>query len=285
MNARVLIPHPSLQSYIQNYLYFEVGARNQWTRADTSPTGLPVMLFVMDTEQFSFKEFGSHEPLMFWGQVTKYSQMHGYGKMRMFYIFFHPVGAYQLFGIPLKDLKDQVVNLSDLMGATARILKEKLADQTTVAGMRQAVETFFLKNLTQQKKNEAVIRLTHAIDQIGRYCHQNNVIKEVCFRQGYSISTLERHMRDMAGLSPKMLQRIVRFKKVLRYLKQQHPPYRWAQIARQFGYYDQTHFIKDFVWFYGTTPGYLEALDSKIQLSLNSSGEEETGKSIFRVYE
>lgn len=285
MKSRVLIPDPALQPYIQNYLYFEVGAKDQWTRADTSPTGLPVMLFVMDTEQFSFKEFGSYEPLMFWGQVTKYSQMHGHGKMRMFYIFFHPVGAYQLLGIPLKGLKDLVVNLSDLLGVTARILKEKLAEQTTMAGVRHVVETFFLQVLSRQKSDEVVARLTHAVDQIGKYSHQNNVIKKVCSRHGYSISTLERHMQEMAGLGPKTLQRILRFKKVLGYIRQQQPPYRWARIARQFGYYDQTHFIKDFAWFYGTTPGNLETFNSKLQLSLDTSGEVDSGKSLFRAFE
>lgn len=92
-------------------------------------------------------------------------------------------------------------------------------------------------------------------------------------------------MREMAGIGPKMLQRIIRFNKELEYLRRYQASFQWAQVARQFGYYDQTHLIKEFAWFYGTTPGKVDTLASKLQLSLNLFGEEETAKSIFRVYE
>ena len=285
MKPHFLKPHPALRPYIKNYLYFEVGANGQWTRADTSPTALPVMSFAMGTDQFIFKEFGRRESLMFCGQLTEYKQMHGFGRVKMFYVFFRPAGAYQLLGVPLKELKDSIWNLRDVLDVTARILKEKLIEQTTVAGVQEIVEAFFLRRLSKLKQKEAAIRLVHAIDQMRLNCNESNIIKRICNQQGYSVSRLERHMQQIVGITPKMLQRIVRFNKVLEYLNRRHPPYHWAEIAREFGYYDQTHFIKDFAWFYGTTPGNLEAFASKLQLSLDFSGEVDSGKSLFRAYE
>jgi AraC-like DNA-binding protein len=285
MKTRVLIPHPALKPYIQNYLYFEVGTKNVWTRADTSPTALPVMSFVMNTDKFLFKEFGSREPLMFGGQITEYTQMHVFGKLKMFYVFFRPAGAYQLINIPQKELKGTIFNMRDLLGAEARILREKLSEQTSLASVLKIIETFFLHRLFQQKKNEAAFLLASAVSQVEKYSYQSNVIKNVCRQFGYSISRLERHMSQMVGIGPKMLQRIVRFNEVLKYLNQQKPPYHWTGIANRFGYFDQTHFIKDFAWFYGYTPNNLGMLASKLQLSLNCFGEEDSGKSLLRVYE
>jgi len=287
MNTQILIPHPALQPYIQNYLYYETGTEGLWTRADTSPTALPVMAFAMEKEQCIYKEFGRHEPLLLCGQLTKYSQIHAFGRMRLFYVFFSPVGAYYLLDTPQKELRNSMVNISDLLlGTAARILKEKLKEQTTIIGLRQVIETFFLKWLSQKKKNDSALRLAHAIKQIELNSHHRNVITEVCHQHGYSISRLERHMQQMVGIGPKLLQRIFRFNNVLNYINQRQSPYPWAGIARQFGYFDQTHLIKDFTLFYGTTPGKIESSTSKkLQLSLSFSGEEESGKSPFRVYE
>ena len=285
MNAQVLKPHPLLCPYIKYYMYFEAGKTGEWNRVDTSPTALPVMAFVLETDRFFIREVGSRESLTLTGQLTKFSRYHFYGSHKAFYVFFHPAGPYQLLGVPLKEVKDQVIlNFTDLNGASARRLKEKLSEQTTIMGLKNTVETFFIRRLSNNNIYEKSVRLAYTINQIGLYSHQNNSIKRLCDDHYYSISTLERHMREIVGIGPKLFQRIIRFNKVLSFLNQVNLPYNWSQIAVQFGYFDQTHFIKEFAWFYGITPGNLIKLNSKLQLSLNLTGEEASGKSLFRVY-
>jgi AraC-like DNA-binding protein len=285
MSTRIFLPHPALQPYIQNYLYYEAGASDQWTKIDISPTALPVIPFAMSTDEIVFKEWGRRESLMFLGQLTEFSHLDYYGWNKVFLTFFKPFGAYKLLGIPQIKLKDMMWNLSDLLGPSARILNVKLMERTNPVEVKRLVESFILQHLAKQKKDDKVIRLAHAIDQLENCYNQNNVIKKICCQNGYSISTFERHMHKIAGIGPKMLQRIIRFKNVLRYIKVHQPPYHWAGIAYKFGYYDQTHFIKDFAWFYGTTPGKLKSITSKLQLSLNSTGAENSSTSVFRVYE
>jgi len=55
------------------------------------------------------------------------------------------------------------------------------------------------------------------------------------------------------GLTPKVFHRIFRFNEILKQLQgKQHLV--WAQIAYEFGYSDQSHFIKEFKEFSGFNP-------------------------------
>lgn len=284
MHTQFLHPHPALQPYVQNYVFFETGVTDQWLKADTSPTALPLISILLDDDNLSFKEYGTHESLVFAGQLTRNARMTWYGKIKMFYIFFQPTGAYQLLGLPMGEMKNKLFNLSDLLGPEIKMLKEKLTEQTSVLDVKQVVEHFLLQRIQHQKNNCTVVQLAHAIDHIRKHSHQKNVIKNICREHGYSISRLERHTREMVGIGPKMIQRIARFNSLLEHLIKSHPPYRWAQLALQFGFFDQMHLIKEFAWFYGANPSQLDQLSSKLQMSLNFFEETDSAKSILRVY-
>ena len=69
---------------------------------------------------------------------------------------------------------------------------------------------------------------------------------------GMSAKTLERRFRNEVGLTPKMFQRVVRFRMAFRMLEHQRGG--GARIAAAAGYYDQAHMIRDFRQFTGTSP-------------------------------
>lgn len=284
MHASSFAPHPALRPYVQNYLYYETGIEDQWAKVNTSPTLLPVLAFSLDAEGFIFKEYGKFEPLTFCGQLTQFTNLHFLGRLRAFHIFFHPTGAYRLFGIPMNEMRNSMLNLSDMLGSRIRELKEKLLEQNSLMKVKQLIEVFLLDCLARRKQKENSIQLTYTIEQLRSLSFQRNVIKTICKSYGYSISRLERHSREMVGIGPKMIQRIARFNSVLDFVNRNRPPYKWAQIAFQFGYADQMHFIREFCWFYGTNPGELDKFSGMLNLSMNSSGEEESAKTNFRVF-
>ena len=55
----------------------------------------------------------------------------------------------------------------------------------------------------------------------------------------------------------------MRFNAALQYLEQHPLHYNASQIACRFGYFDQTHFIKEFKLFYGKTPAEYIAEDNR----------------------
>lgn len=46
----------------------------------------------------------------------------------------------------------------------------------------------------------------------------------------------------------------MRFNQTLQHINKNPLHLNWSRIAYHFGYYDQTHFIKEFKHFYGKTP-------------------------------
>ncbi|MEL6812254.1 MAG: AraC family transcriptional regulator, partial [Bacteroidota bacterium] len=59
--------------------------------------------------------------------------------------------------------------------------------------------------------------------------------------------------KKYAGLTPKVFHRIMRFNEILQQIhKKEHIA--WSQVAYQFGYTDQSHFIKEFKEFSGFSP-------------------------------
>jgi AraC-like DNA-binding protein len=73
---------------------------------------------------------------------------------------------------------------------------------------------------------------------------------------GISQKHLIHLFREEVGMAPKRYARIVRLNAVLRQMSSST----WADLAAEFGYYDQAHFVRDFREFSGTTPtGFLRA--------------------------
>ena len=70
---------------------------------------------------------------------------------------------------------------------------------------------------------------------------------------GMSARQLERNFHRKVGVGPKSFARIVRFQNVLNCLdhRQSH---HWLDLALECGYFDQSHFIRDFCGFSGRDP-------------------------------
>ena len=70
---------------------------------------------------------------------------------------------------------------------------------------------------------------------------------------GYSQKHVIALFRDHVGLPPKLLARIVRFDRLMTHLRGGGTG-TWADLAATFGYYDQSHLVRDVRQFTGSTP-------------------------------
>lgn len=68
---------------------------------------------------------------------------------------------------------------------------------------------------------------------------------------------MEDHFKQKLGLTPKMYLRIIRFNNCFKHIELESGKKKsWAEIAYQFNYFDQMHFIRDFngelnrIWFF-----------------------------------
>jgi AraC-like DNA-binding protein len=97
----------------------------------------------------------------------------------------------------------------------------------------------------------------------------------------------ERHFRrvclERAGVSPKYLARLLRFRQVaerIRAMKTSAAQPSWAQLAVACGYFDQAHLIREFQEFAGATPGrFLQSQQQRGDLESDHDEPSQTRKS------
>lgn len=78
--------------------------------------------------------------------------------------------------------------------------------------------------------------------------------KEIMARTNYSYSTLERHFKRDTGLTPKKFQVLRRFRLAVNELYDTGNT-DWLYYVEKYGYFDQSHFIKEVKRYSGRTPG------------------------------
>ena len=265
MNGLVLIPHHILRPYIRHYVFCEIGIPGEWMHVNSAPPGCTALVITCGVSSVGMREYkkpaNTYEPIAFSGQTTSFKKIFLYDRLRTFFVIFQPWGAYQLLGIHQGECENTYNNLTDLLGSPAKILKVELADKTAPVEIMAVVERFFLKRMARVKKSVDNIRLANVLGRIHLCSHQSSLIKNICHNEGYSMSRLERHMKRIVGVTPKQYQRIIRFNTALQYISRNPSHCNWSQVADRFGYFDQTHFIKEFRFFYGKTPAEFASND------------------------
>lgn len=154
-------------------------------------------------------------------------------------IRFRTAGARAILGIPLDALRDRVVAL-DLVD---RSLAEALRDAAHRPAPFDAIA-----RVLQTRLGDAPLAATHhAVARLDAGASVAGVAREL----GVSTRTLERRVAADTGLSPKVLQRVLRFR---RFYALQQDGITGSRAALVAGYYDQSHAERDFRVFTGTAP-------------------------------
>lgn len=263
MDVLFFNPHPALKKYIRHYVYCEIGSPDSWTQSSMAPPGCAKLAIVLHTDRILARENGgkarNFPPITYVGQVTHFIPFSWYGRLKVFFVIFHPCGAFPLIGIPQKVCKNLPLNFSNIMNSSARDLNKQITDKDTPEELKRILDRFFLQKISistksQEKRRYQSLRLTEVVKIMHASYSTELSIKEVCRQTGYSMSTLERRMKKIVGITPKQLQRIIRLNRAMQFINRNASHLNWPRIARRFGYYDQAHFIKEFKHFNGQTP-------------------------------
>jgi AraC-like DNA-binding protein len=169
----------------------------------------------------------------------------------MMVIRFRPAGAFPLIGLPLNELKDLVVDADLVFGPSIFELREALLATPTGLEKMRVARRWFLNRLQGGAGPHAA--MNRAVEWMHRDASLTTLarIAEVSgFSQKHFIHLFKQHV----GLAPKVYQRIVRFNRVLNELESQRT-INWTTLSHDCGYYDQSHFIREFNQFAGFNPG------------------------------
>ena len=161
-----------------------------------------------------------------------------------------PLRAYTLLGRPLSELTGHCVALEDVFGAApTRALLGRARDAPTWDGRFDLIEAFLGARMAAGPRADPALERAWA-------CLNGSAgavrVEALASQLGVSRRYLGARFADQIGLSPKTVARQLRFADVRRRIET--TPRRWAQIAADAGYCDQSHLNREFRELAGTTP-------------------------------
>jgi AraC-like DNA-binding protein len=168
-------------------------------------------------------------------------------------IEFNPLGAYRFFHLRFTEVQNEITDLTDLIGNGAVMLREQLGDTEEIPYKVQLLQNFLIQQLEK-----------HPADPIYDHCIQRIIaanglttVARLEEETGYSARWLHRKFSEHLGTGAKNLAEIVRFKQFYQAYSTGIPPEILKQYIYQY-YYDQSHFLRAFKRFTGTTPTDLQ---------------------------
>jgi AraC-like DNA-binding protein len=162
-----------------------------------------------------------------------------------------PLGARALFGLPMHELTNRVVDLDDLLGGRGEELVGRLWDVDSWQQRFAVLDDAIAGRMEQAPRPQS--ELAWAWARLRSSAGRTSV-SALADELGWSHRRLIARFREGIGLAPKTLGRVLRFERVAHLLEQVEEP-RLAEVALDCGYYDQAHLNRDFRQFAGTTPG------------------------------
>lgn len=186
--------------------------------------------------------------LLLSGQIRKYFFLENTGASAMLGIKLMPSALHSLFSIDMSLLTDKVVPLHTV---TANTPPMALSEAKRSPEERIQIAETWIENLLSEKPPVDSSR----VDQITKLIIEKKGmvdIETLAGSQGISRRHLEREFKKYIGLTPKYFARIVQFNYIFEAMQAQDN--RWVDVALNSGYFDQSHFIKNFKAFTGEAP-------------------------------
>ncbi|MDP3469939.1 MAG: helix-turn-helix domain-containing protein [Daejeonella sp.] len=165
-------------------------------------------------------------------------------------ICFYPGEAYRFFNLPMHQLADKTLVLSDLWNGMAGEIESKLADSCSHKERSAILQKYLLQQLIRNERDQQVAECLRKIQRSAGHILVSQLSTDTSLSQRH----LSRKFQQIVGLSPKEYLRVFRFIRSLDHLKK-YPLLSLTEVAYQSAYYDQAHFIRDFKSFTGHTPG------------------------------
>jgi AraC-like DNA-binding protein len=235
-------PHPRLRSLLPRGYAGFTEATTPRHLVLPATTSVPLVVKLADSPR--------RPPAFVMGASGSYSVVEGACAPSYLELWLDPLGAYRLLGLPMDELSGQLVDLAEVLGADGRRLGEQLRQAPTWRQRFALVDQFLLARLDRGPRPapevdwawERLVATGGAVP-----------IAQLAGEVGWSHKHLIARFREQVGLRPKAAARLVRFERVLARLDERRR-FDWGLVARETGYADQAHLIRDFHQFTGTTP-------------------------------
>lgn len=179
-----------------------------------------------------------------------YTKQHG--NTDLIGVRFKPGGIAAFTRLPAAELLNQLLPAEYVFGNALKDwkerMREKISDSDKIHLLDQLIIQIFKGITTDWAPCNKIVDIVRKGGPIP--------INDLCNENESYYKKMERSFLKYVGYTPKHYYRIVRFNRALRYMTSKKS---LTSICYDCDYYDQSHFIKDFRQFTGTTPKHFLA--------------------------
>ncbi|OXM56990.1 AraC family transcriptional regulator [Amycolatopsis thailandensis] len=237
-------PHPGLAAHVSSYVAHDL--------PDAGPTSwqitpLSVLIWVIDLEVPSRPDGEDsipESPVL--GLRDRPLLAEQGGVSRGIAVALTLLGAYGLFGIPLRELTNSAIAAADLMPSGP--LTERLAEAADWPERFRPLDEYLISRLARGPELAPAVRF--AWDRLAAGPVRIDALAEEI---GWSRQHLNTRFREQIGLNPSIVGRITRLNRVMA-LVNRASSLSWAEVAHLGGYSDQAHLIREFRALTGCSP-------------------------------
>lgn len=222
---------------------------------ESPPTGFSSLVFNYGNKyevSVAGRDYAPIHRAFITGQATKNYFFRIHRPIGLVGIVFRPTALSTLFGLPMYEFTDERYDLTAVLGNEISILQQKIED---AANTRERIShlTGFLnfRLLRSDRQPDRTDYAAHRILESKGAININTLMNDLYI----SKRQFERQFLIKAGVSPKHYARIRRIGYLCSLMASRRWRIEdWSDLIYQMGYYDQSHFIKDFSSFTGKSP-------------------------------
>lgn len=250
MESKAIQPDRSISLFVKNILVLEDDCKDQKTILPFFADGYPGLMFQQSTDGLYVMPYNIEMSSFFlYGQTIKPIELVIEGTYTLVVFQLYPFVLHSLFNINAKDINDKCYDLEDFIkaGATNQQLAKPISNKKRIE-----IITAFLVELFNTKKVALDLQIRQALEIIIE--HQGQVsVKDICKKIHLTERTFERRFLKEAGISAKQFSKMIQFQQSLQQitLKEYN---KLTDLVYENGFADQSHFIRVFKAFTGTTP-------------------------------
>lgn len=246
----VIKPRFELRPYVR--YYWVLKSREQF-RVLTFPIGCPQIIFHRRSPLFIPELSTSQNRFTISGQVNFPAHIASGGYTEMIVAVFYPHTIGMFTDAPPSAFYNSEISGFDIGNKRLNELATRIFDCENARQCVDIIESWLLSRLEHRHNTLNLKRIGTAIGALMRNpaLQVSELSDIVCL----SYKQFGRVFNNHVGMMPKEYARIVRFQKSMRMLQNHYQNY--AEIAYCCGYSDQSHFIRDFRQFSGTTPNQI----------------------------
>jgi AraC-like DNA-binding protein len=183
------------------------------------------------------------------GQIKTHFFLENTGNASTFGIKLQPAALAHLLGINMESLTDKVIDANELQVAWFQSLNQALEGAETWEEMIEHATRYLHEISSGKDFPQSPIEAAVAII---RETNGTISVTDLTRKLFMGERNLERLFLKQIGISPKLYTQIIRFNFIFDLLKRKKLT--WTDLAYEAGFYDQSHFIRNFHAFTGEDP-------------------------------